>query len=121
MRREKEICCEKNSSALRLHITGRGVELLDPKNEDRRTPFSELYGETSHEKATDSFDASGSNERIARLLRLRQSICPARLLRSGAVRRRLCARALQFLRGWRYGARCCDYGSRANDYARSSI
>jgi len=118
MRCKKEIRWEKNSWALRLHITRRGVELLDPRSPPT---VSESYGETSHEKATDSFDPSGSDERVRGLLRLRQFVFAARLLRPGAVRRRLCARALQFLRGRRYGTGCCDYGPRADDYTRSSI
>jgi hypothetical protein len=103
---EKTIWLRKKFLALRLHITGRGVELLDPQN--RLPPVFVCTGEFSHETATNFDDVSGIDERIVWLLRYGQSMWRlGRLLRStqrvrpdgGSLRRWLQQRLrLRFLR-----------------------
>jgi len=58
---------------LRLHITGRGVELLDPK-QIAFLPTLFCIGEFSHEKVSYCNDAGGIDERNAWMLRPRKSL-----------------------------------------------
>ena len=126
---KKKSGCEKKSGALRLHITRRGVELLDPQRSP--PPDTSFVLENSYEEAPDSFDPSGFVERIARLLRhgrhgrLGWLLWPTRGLwpglRAGMRRvRRFRALRLLRLRRWRRHADGRPRDDRSRHHDRSA-